>query len=466
MNTDQINQMFFLSSISDGNMIDTGSVLTWLNQKKNDIKVEVLQISLEELNGWIFDDCNIRHSSSHFFSIDGIRINTNYGLVSSWCQPIINQPEIGFLGMITKKIDGVLYFLVQAKIEPGNINHIQISPTLQATRSNYKRVHKGKRPLFLEYFNGEKNVDILIDQLQSEQGGRFLRKRNRNIIVMLKDNETIDIPDDNFVWLTLKQIKELLSYDNVVNMDTRTVISCINYGEYDEQVSKDNAHLYSLLNSTSSFYEMRQIINWITGMKFNTDLDVIKIPIGEIDKWRYQDGQIRHIDDKYFSVIGIRTSIENREVVSWDQPMIKPAQEGIIAFIVKKINGTYHFLVQAKMEVGNFDLIELAPTIQCLTGNYRKGYNEYTIPYLDYVQNVRPEQIWYYSYQSEEGGRFFQEQNLNMIIEADDNFDMDIQNNYCWMTLNQLLSFVSYNNYLNIAARSLLAAIRLDQINK
>lgn len=37
-------------------------------------------------------------------------------------------------------------------------------------------------------------------------------------------------------------------------------------------------------------------------------------------------------------------------------------------FYYKKINGVYHFLVQAKLECGNFDVMELAPTVQCLTG--------------------------------------------------------------------------------------------------
>ena len=52
----------------------------------------------------------------------------------SWDQPIIDQPEIGFLGILCKEIKGSLHFLLQAKIEPGNKNFVQLSPTLQATR--------------------------------------------------------------------------------------------------------------------------------------------------------------------------------------------------------------------------------------------------------------------------------------------------------------------------------------------
>ena len=140
--------------------------------------------------------------------------------------------------------------------------------------------------------------------------------------------------------------------------------------------------------------------------------------------------------------------------------MIKPSQDGVIGLIIKKINGVYHFLVQAKVEIGNLDILELAPTVQCLTGNYRTGLNEYSVPFIGYILNAKEEQIWHKSYQSEEGGRFFQEQNLNMIVEVDDKFNEELPENYCWMTLNQLNMFMKFNNYLNIGLRSLLSLIK------
>lgn len=92
-------------------------------------------------------------------------------------------------------------------------------------------------------------------------------------------------------------------------------------------------------------------------------------------------------------------------------------------------------MVQAKLECGNFDIVELAPTVQCLTGNYRNGQNEYSIPYIDNFLNADIKDIWYQAYQSEEGGRFFKEQNLNIIVEVHDDFSVEVEENYCWMTL-------------------------------
>lgn len=464
---------FLVSAMSHGNFQTTDQILGWMKSQNEEVVSNIKQIPISELRGWSYRDDRIRHSSGKFFSIDGIHIRTNYRNTPEWDQPIINQPEIGFLGFIVKKFNGVLHFLLQAKIEPGNLNIVQLSPTLQATRSNYTRVHGGKAPTYLEYFNGEKEVLILVDQLQSEQGARFLHKRNRNIIVEVGEDEELEVKE-GYIWASLGQIKELLRYPNVVNMDSRTVISCINFGSYSEHSlrlldavkrmngihsSKPDSFLYSVLSGDNHLNELQDIIQWITSLKFKYELDVTPVGISEMKNWIYDGDTIHHESGKYFDVMGCRVEIGNREVVSWDQPMVRSAQEGLMGFIVKKINGIYHFLVQAKLESGNFDIVEMAPTVQCLTGNYRKGKNEYTIPYLEQILNAPKDRIWYSSYQSEEGGRFFQEQNRNIIVEVGEEFPIEVEENYCWLTLNQMLSFVTYNNYLNIAARSLLSAI-------
>jgi oxidase EvaA len=100
----------------------------------------------------------------------------------------------------------------------------------------------------------------------------------------------------------------------------------------------------------------------------------------------------------------------------------------------------------------------MAPTVQCLTGNYKTTPSN-TLPYLDYVLNSRKDQIKIDVIQSEEGGRFYREQNRNLIIEADDNFDEKIHPNFMWVSFTQLHLFLKFNNYLNIQSRSLISAI-------
>lgn len=465
---------FLRSALTEFNPdMTTETCLDWMQEQKDVMSVDIRSIPFEQLKKWSFNPKmgDIEHESGKFFSIPGINVRTNWGSVPEWEQPIINQPEVGLLGIIAKQFNGILYFLMQAKCEPGNINGVQLSPTLQATKSNLSLVHKGKVPLFLEYFINLKRTKILFDQLQSEQGARFLRKRNRNIIIEI--SEEFSIPD-NFCWLTLGQIKNLMRHDNVINMDARTVISGIPFGHYQTETldfftslvvprlfSEDYQRklFVSTLLSDSSLHSAEDILSWFANLKAKYDLFVEKKPLRDVRGWVRTENDIHHETGKYFTVIAVDVEISNREVARWTQPMVKSEQEGIIAFITKEINGVLHFLIQAKIEAGNLDVVEMAPTVQCITGDYRDVPNEQRPQYLDYILELPPKNIRYSVLQSEEGGRFYHEQNRNMIVEAGEDFPEEVPENFIWMTLNQLNQFIKFSNYVNIQARSLLSTI-------
>lgn len=471
------NLLFLKSALSlNHSLVSTKHAIEWIKEQNEKIQVHVKKINFNQLKYWSFneDQAVLKHDSGKFFSIEGINIKTNWGEVNQWSQPIINQPEIGYLGFITKEFNGVLHFLLQAKIEPGNVNCVQLSPTLQATKSNYTRAHKGNAPAYLDYFVEATPEQIILDQLQSEQGARFLKKRNRNIII--KIDEKIELLD-NFIWLTLGQIKTLMSHNNIVNMDTRTVISGLSYGNYTEEqlnaldyfdsVSNKDSIEYKFMKSTllinNSLHTQDNIVSFITKQKCKYELEINKIPLSGLPDWKIEVDCIRHIKNKYFKIIAVEVNIENREVVNWTQPMVEPAQEGICAFVCKEFKGNLHFAVQTKLECGNFDIIEFAPTVQCLTGNYRDT-PQGSLPFLDYILTIPKNQIVFDTFQSEEGGRFYKEQNRNMIVIAGDELPLELPDNYIWMTINQLQEFIKYNNYINIQARTLLSAINLKNI--
>lgn len=461
-----IEGLFLMSALTEKNpYISTEETIEWVKEQNEKIKVSVETVRFQDLREWYFDENKgaLKHTSGKFFSIEGINVKTNWGSINEWEQPIINQPEIGYLGIITKVVDNILYFLLQAKVEPGNKNNVQLSPTLQATRSNYSQVHKGRKPLYLEYFQQARRDQVLLDQLQSEQGARFLQKRNRNIIIKVDENIKVE---ENFVWLTLAQIKRLISYDNLVNMDTRTVISGIPFGEFSPHMLLhipapdfflNDTMLKSSADISNNKHSFDEIIKWFTNLKCSYDLEVNSIPIFEVKDWHIDENSIQHKDNKFFKVIAAKVEISNRENTAWSQPLIEPLQEGIIAFIYKNINGIPHFLVQAKLECGNFDILEMAPTVQCITGSYE---NSSEVPFIDFILNAEQDNIKHDSLQSEEGGRFYREQNRNLIVEAPPSFSEEVPENYIWMTLKQLNFFLKFNNYLNIQARSLISTIQ------
>ena len=152
--------LFLESALAvDSAVMPSATIMPWFEGRRIAHRFRLEPIPFKELVKWGFDPetGNLCHESRRFFSIEGLRVKTNWGQVPEWEQPIIVQPEIGLLGFLTKRFNGVLHFLVQAKMEPGNVNMIQLSPTLQATRSNFSRVHQGRAPLYLEQFTDRRH---------------------------------------------------------------------------------------------------------------------------------------------------------------------------------------------------------------------------------------------------------------------------------------------------------------------
>ncbi|CAM3406368.1 NDP-hexose 2,3-dehydratase family protein [Kibdelosporangium persicum] len=428
--------------------------------------VGVVPIPFAAMSGWHFepDTGNLVHDTGRFFTIEGLRVRTDRPWVSDWTQPIIVQPEIGILGILVKEFDGVLHCLMQAKMEPGNVNRVQISPTVQATRSNYTRVHNGTSIPYLDYFRRHPGARVLVDVLQSEQAAWFLHKRNRNVVVEVFD----DVPvGADFHWLTLGQIRRLLRMPHVVNMDARTVLSCLPTALAGPVTDcSGDGFAEDVRRSTSGEAEpvhtMGEVLSWLTDIRTTRELIQQRIALEHTAEggWLRTADQISHQDGKFFRVIAVDVHSAGREVASWTQPLIAPNGPGLLAFLTRRINGFLHVLVQAKVDAGAMNVAEMAPTVHCYPGNYRDVPQGHRPPYLDVVLSAHPGRIRYDTMHSEEGGRFFHAMNRYVVIEVDEDFPVETPPGYCWMTLNQLTGLLVHGNYLNVELRSLVACIQ------
>lgn len=445
-------------------------ILDWVQRNLELNKYEVNLTPLAKLKGWKFLDERkfFGHEGGKFFQIQGLEIALDRGgNVSRWCQPIINQPEVGVLGFISKKIDGVLHVLAQAKMEPGNINLIQISPTVQATRSNYTQAHGGRKPKYIEYFIGSSRKNILLDQLQSEQGTRYLEKRNRNIIIQLPDDAYIE-PQNDFIWMTLGQIQKLMRYPNLVHLDCRSILGSIAYCTQGVGVEELNCNfsssvLGSIINQDYNDldYALSKAIAWTTQQKSFNQIEKKIVPLSQVTNWIADDNEIRHESHKFFSVVGVSVCATNREVAGWDQPLIFSKDGGIIGLLAQAQNGILKFLIQALPEPGLIDLVELAATVQFTPGNYLNSSEIVAPPFTQFFTNLDQGSIRFDSVLSDEGGRFYHSMQRYIVVEIDEDLHIDVPNNYLWMTLREIQAFARFSNQVNIELRSMLSCICL-----
>nr|WP_236619267.1 NDP-hexose 2,3-dehydratase family protein [Micromonospora sp. L5] len=435
----------------------------WFDEFARRAYTDVRRIPLSALKSWHTDPAtgDIRHDLSKFFVVQGIDVAVPGGPVAHWRQPIIHQPEIGILGIIAKEFDGVLHFLMQAKVEPGNGNGLQLSPTVQATRSNYTRVHNGRAVPYLDYFRHPGMHRVIGDVRQSEQGSWFYRKRNRNMVVEVTgDVEVLD----GFRWLTLGQIHALLSADDLVNMDARTVLSCLPFaGAGVHRVLPGGGAIRESLiracdETAGSLHTTGEVLSWITEMRCGLDVETRRIPLNEVTGWHRTEDAIVHESGRFFSVIGVGVSAGGREVAHWTQPMIEPVGTGLIGLLVQDIGGVLHVLVQARVEPGYLDVVELGPTVQCIPGNHEMLPPGDRPRFLPDFLDAPADQIHFDTVLSEEGGRFFHALNRYMIVETSRGAELE-HRAFRWIAVHQLVALLRHSHYLSVQARSMLACL-------
>jgi dTDP-4-dehydro-6-deoxy-alpha-D-glucopyranose 2,3-dehydratase len=445
---------------SQGALLRTEEVAGWLAEVRRANAFRVDRIPFTDLDRWSFhpDTGDLIHRSGKFFTVEGLRVTTDTGPRAEWYQPIIKQPEVGILGILAKQIDGVLHFLMQAKMEPGNPNLLQLSPTVQATRSNYTRVHEGAPVRYLDYFRWPGRGRIIADVLQSEHGSWFHRKNNRNMIVEVDDDIE---PHDDFRWLTLGQIGELLHLDNVINMDARTVLACAPIGTVDADPARD-PFLAALARSRHgvAMHSDVELLSWFTAESARPSVRAERVPLAGLPGWVKGTHSVDRFDGRFFRVVALSVQAGNREVSRWTQPVIEPRGLGVNAFVTRRIDGVLHVLAAARAEAGFLGALELGPTVQCVPGNHDDLPVEDRPAFLDLVLSTDRSIVRYEAVHSEEGGRFLNAESRYLVLEPEEQqAPLDPPPGFIWVTVGQLISLVRHSNYVNVQARSLLACM-------
>lgn len=402
-------------------------ILSWIEQANASIYTKLRRIGLNECQPWFYDKAEdiIRNEKRSFFSISGIR----QGQIE---QPIIIQNEIGYLGFLCKEINGTLHFLMQAKIEPGNINKVQISPTIQATESNFKQKHGGKKPKFLEYFAPDGSCIKLTDINQPEQCARFLGKFNRNVAVMAPEIE--ETP--GFKFMTASQIQRIaIGHHDLVNMDTRTIISSLPRdmagGDYSEQ---------------AALWLKRRI-------KESGIQQPVKVGLMDLKDWQLDENGIHCRRCYPFSIEFFDIEIQGREVTHWTQPLAVAEGKAEFGLLMAEKNRERFFLIKFKPEIGCANVALFGPTVQqeCYDLNPDGRFDEI------FEKNTIISTIL-----SEEGGRFYREENINKVAAVDfAELENAAKNNDDCLLVNEktLLSLIRKHRLCNIQLRNLYALI-------
>jgi len=414
----------------------------WFQNQKKINRIFTKKVDLSNLKKWKNDTINISHESKKFFKVVGIKIFSNF-FKKNWDQPIIVQNELGILGIIKNTKDNK--YLLQAKVEPGNKNKLQLSPSVQATKSNYNQVHGGKKVPYISYFLNNKKAKFIN---QSEQGFRYLYKFNANVLIEVNKKFKIK---SNFFWFSLKDLLKLIKKKNIINMDTLSVFSShINKQKINFSLISNNELKLWILKHDKKYYLKRTIISLI-----------------DLKDWIYNDKSIVHKNKKHFSIIGVCNKTNKREVNEWCQPIIKGKDKALVGYLIKKFNDTNHYLCRYVLKPGlkNSALTSTVNTSDIK--NYNKDNN-----LLDFQKNILKKiflnkkfnkQVLYDNILSDEGGRFYHCQIRYKAILLSDEYKLNIPQTYIWISQNQMIDMIKTRN-VDIEARLLFGCINLKNI--
>lgn len=241
--------------------------------------------------------------------------------------------------------------------------------------------------------------------------------------------------------------------------NTENVINTEELFDRLEEIRKE-AELDIDSQSGGELVPLAGIMQWLDDMKANNYMRVKRVGLSSLTEWGYDaQGYYSHRDRRFFRFIGICVRSQGREVNSWCQPIMDNIGTGVIGLLAGRHNGKLHFLMQAKADVGNRSLIQIAPTVQFTPTNYQDNQKLRT-PFLfrEFTGGNRFELLWE-GWQSEEGGRFFREQQLHVIMELRKGDTIVTSSEYIWMTPAQVRFFLHMGETVNACARSILSCL-------
>lgn len=428
----------------------------WLEQKRAETELSVAPISLRESQEWQNQSGSIRHRTGGFFEISGLETRSPAACLDRVQQPIIIQPEIGVLGFIVASGQREASWLMQAKPEPGNVYGVQLAPTVQATYSNYSRVHGGAITHYLDFFSSD-SISYESDSLQSEQGTRFYQKVNRNAVCRVPF--PIACPTDAYCWHTSGLVKGLLLEDYSINTDARSVIVTSPWSlltTHPVPFAGFFGKAWPELE-TSYFHPVqprltKHIIQRLHGLRRAIDLKTTRIALEGLQHWQLTENAITCQTGGAFDVEFYSVDAPTREKPTWDQPFLRSTKRDQVVLFAQQKSGVVRFLLRFSFEIGLSGGVELGPS-------YKK---ESLAPSPDWIEEAIEQGFGHMRAtveQSDEGGRFMKSRCRYSIVELPKDFPTETDEISFWVTLAELESLTQIPRLLTNEARSAISLL-------
>ena len=207
--------------------------------------------------------------------------------------------------------------------------------------------------------------------------------------------------------------------------------------------------------------DIKKIIKWYEDIRKIDKSKVSTIHLEKLNQWNFnkKQGNITHKSKKFFIVEGKRVLNSKREISSWDQPFLTQVgfKGGIIGLVRCKIKSLPHYLIDAKFEPGNYNDIQLSPSLQGTYSNLDRVHHGERNKVLNkfFKKNFKTiKKMWV----TEDGGRLFRKRNLHWIIDYKGK-PLLPSNRYKWLTLWEINKLIKRGPIVGPHLRAILSLL-------
>ena len=216
------------------------------------------------------------------------------------------------------------------------------------------------------------------------------------------------------------------------------------------------------ISSKIEMQEIDYVLKWLKKRNLKNKMKVKKIKVNELNDWSSDSGgNLFHKSKQFFGVMGIKVaSASEREVVSWDQPILTQKHGGILVILMReKKNGIIEFLLCARKEPGDTK-IKLCPSFSATQSNINLAHGGKKTLLSNLIFNHKKTNLIAKTIHYEEGARFWQKSNQNLIIKINKKDQLKINNKgFIWLNLSQIKKLNLINGVINPFVKTILFMI-------
>lgn len=390
----------------------------------------VEKVRRDDVPEWRFIDGALQHKSKGFFSALGLAADGP----QDRDRVMLFQPQSAVTGLLHARLGDELYFLIQARAEPGCLDEVQFGPTIQSTLANYMALHGGSSSPYADMFIAfDPQVSFIADTTQSDLGERYWMKCKRQIVAEYRG---VLAARPGFVWASASAIREALRRSTYINIDLRSLFALTPWSADGDPALLSPA---SLLVQRSLQPPIRSdIIGAILARHPSRKSPMRTKPLEQLDNWTIDEWGLHEIErNQGFAIEFYRVHAALREVPSWGQPLINSATRGYCGLACRESAAEgIELQVRVVRETGLALGFGLAPT------------------WLDYpgtrVTSKKRGQALAATLESDEGGRFYRDESSYEIVLSDgETGDPDC----FWINVAELKALLNISNLCTIQLR-------------